>query len=567
MPRTATRTPGKTSSQSPGKTQNKNGGKPRGRTAGGARRPRPWEEPPPPMPPARKEIIINVGEAETRIAIVENDKLVELWFERPDEIKLAGNIYKGIVASVLPGMQAGFVELGEARSAFLHASDIARVSDDEYDSELDEETEQRRDLVHRERSTRIEDVIKKDQVLLVQVVKEPLGDKGARLTTGISMAGRFVVLVPDDTHVRVSKRIQNWSERRRLKTVLEPLRPEGCGLIARTEAEGGTEKEFKKDIKDLVKAWKKIRKEAERKDAPVCLFRDLNITGSLMRDSFSAEVVRLVVDDKKRYKEMLSYCRKVAPDLKDRVEHYRGDVPIFDLYNVEPEIEKMLERKVWFKRGSYLVIDQTEAMVTIDVNTGRYVGKKSQEETILRANLQAAEEVARQIRLRDIGGLIVIDFIDMMHHSNRRRVYETFKQGFARDRAKNSIATISDYGLIEMTRQRVRPSIMIALTNPCPTCEGTGRVLSPETMTAKIERWFMRARVATDVRKFRLIVHPTEANHLLDNKETRLKRLMKISKSDIVVETDELLAPDKFRIFTRTDDLEMTDSFSPRVKR
>jgi len=222
----------------------------------------------------------------------------------------------------------------------------------------------------------------------------------------------------------------------------------------------------------------------------------------MLRDIFTDEVVRLAVDDKKLYKEVVSFCKDIAPELKDRVEYYKGEVPIFDLFGIEAEIEKMLERKVWFKRGCFLVIDQTEAMVTIDVNTGRYVGKTSQEDTILRANLEAAHEVARQVRLRDIGGLIVIDFIDMMHHSNRRKVYEEFKMAFARDRAKNSIAPISEYGLIEMTRQRIRPAILLKLSDPCPTCEGTGRVLSAETVAAKIERWFIRAGLASDVRKF-----------------------------------------------------------------
>ncbi|MEW5700930.1 MAG: Rne/Rng family ribonuclease [Candidatus Zixiibacteriota bacterium] len=528
------------------------------------RRPR-WEAPPVDLPPVKKEIIINVGEAETRIAIQEDGKLVELFYERPEDTKLAGSIYKGIVTSVFPGMQAAFVELGEARTGFLHGSDIGRFGDDDFDSESEDEGEPPHDLVKKGKRTAIESVVKKDQVLLVQVVKEPLGTKGARLTTNVSLPGRFVVLVPDDTHVRVSKRIQNWAERRRLKTVLEPLRPEGCGLIARTESEGATEKDFKSDIKDLLKTWKQIRKDADKKRAPACLYRELDITGSMMRDIFSDEVVRLVVDDKKLYKEIVGYCRKVAPELKERIEHYDGEVPIFDLYNVEAEIEKMMERKVWFKRGSFLVIDQTEAMVTIDVNTGRYVGKTSQEDTILRANLQAAQEVARQVRLRDIGGLIIVDFIDMMHHANRRRVYEEFKLAFARDKAKNSIAPISEYGLIEMTRQRIRPSITTALTSPCPTCEGTGRVLSTETLAAKLERWFTRARVATDVRRFLLVLHPHQAEYLQEEKEVRLKRLRKIAKREIILETDQLLAPDKYRIFSAEDGVELTDAFNPRA--
>ncbi len=535
---------------------------------GQRRRPRrPHWEPPVQLPPVKKEIIINVGDTETRIAVLEDGKLVELSYERPDDIKLAGNIYKGVVESVLPGMQAAFVHIGEERTAFLHSSDIGKMGDDEYESDLDDEAETKRELIKKERHTAIEDVVKKNQVILVQVIKEPLGAKGARITTNVSLPGRFVVLVPDDSHVRVSKRIANWAERKRLKTILEPLRPQGCGLIARTEAEGGNEKEFKNDIKQLLKTWKGIVKDFEKKTAPACIYRETDITGAMMRDIFSEDVERLIVDDKKLYKEMVSYCKQVAPELKDRIELYEGEVPTFDLYGIESEIEKMMERKVWFKRGSYLVIDQTEAMVTIDVNTGRFVGKTNQEDTILRANLQAAQEVARQVRLRDIGGLIIVDFIDMMHHSNRKRVYEEFKLAFARDRAKNSIAPISEFGLIEMTRQRIRPQFMLALTDPCPTCQGTGRVLSPDTVAAKLERWFDRARAATNIKRFRLVVHPTQAEYLLADKEAWLKRIKKSSKSDITVETDGLLGPDKYRIVSVDDGIDLTDAFHPRTTR
>lgn len=523
-----------------------------------------WEPPPGPLPPVKKDIVINAGEEETRIAIMEDDKLVEMWYERPEEIKLAGNIYKGVISSVFPGMQAAFVEIGEARTAFLHVSDIGRADEEEDESEEVEETESKAELVRKEYRANIQDVIKKDQIVLVQVIKEPLGTKGARLTTKVSIPGRLVVLVPDESRVRVSKRITSWPEKRRLREVLQPLLPEGCGLIARTEAEGCEAADFKNDIKDLVKKWKQIKKDAEKKDAPYCLHRELDMTGSMLRDIFTEEVQRLTVDDKKLYKEIVSFCKDVAPELKDRVEFYKGEVPIFDLFGIEAEIEKMLERKVWFKRGCFLVIDQTEAMVTIDVNTGRFVGKTSQEDTILRANLEAAQEVARQVRLRDIGGLIVIDFIDMMHHSNRRRVYEEFQMAFARDRAKNSIAPISEYGLIEMTRQRIRPALLLKLSDPCPTCEGTGRVLSAETVAAKIERWFIRARLASDVRKFRLIVHPNISEHLSHNKDERLKRIRKMIKSDIYLESDQLLTPQRYRIFSAEDNVELTDMFNPR---
>jgi ribonuclease G len=525
-----------------------------------------WEPPPEPLPPIKKELLINVGEEETRIALLEEGKLVELWYERPEDVKLAGNIYKGIVTSVFPGMQAAFVEIGEARTAFLHVSDIGRVEAEEgEEAELVDEHESAAELVKKERKADIQDVVKKDQVILVQVIKEPYGGKGARLTTEVSIPGRMVVLVPDDDHIRVSKRITEWPEKRRLKEILQPIRPDGCGLIARTEAEDAEAKDFKKDIRDLMKKWRQIKRNADKKAAPECLHRELDITGSMLRDVFTEEVERLVIDDRKLAREATSFARKFAPELKDRVEYYKGDVPIFDLYQIESEIEKMMERKVWFKRGSFLVIDQTEAMVTIDVNTGRYVGKKSQEDTILRANLYAAVEVARQVRLRDIGGLIVIDFIDMMHHSNRRKVYEEFRKAFARDRAKNSIAQISEYGLIEMTRQRIRPSFMMAQTDPCPTCNGTGRILSPETLTAKIERWFMRARAASEVKRFRLIVHPNQEAYLAEDKEARLKKIRKVSKCRITLEADELLGPDKFRVFPADADVELTEMFNPRA--
>ena len=546
----------KTATEKPQKRRSRNprNGRPRRR----------WEAAPEPMPPAKKEIMINVGEEETRIAIVENDRLVELWYERPDDVKMAGNIYKGIVTSVFPGMQAAFVEIGEARTAFLHVSDIGRADFEDEEAELVDDDTGLTEVVRKDRHTNIQDVIKKDQVLLVQVIKEPLGTKGARLTTEVSIPGRMTVLVPNDHHIRVSKRINNWAEKRRLKEILEPIRPDGCGLIARTEAEDADAKDFKKDIKDLQKKWQKIKKEAEKQTAPACVHRELDITSSMLRDIFTEEVERLVVDDRKLFRDASSYARKVAPELKDRIEYYKGDVPIFDLYGIEAEIEKMMERKVWFKRGSFLVIDQTEAMVTIDVNTGRYVGKTNQEDTILRANLHAASEVARQIRLRDIGGLIVIDFIDMMHHSNRKRVFEEFRKAFARDRAKNSIAPISDYGLIEMTRQRVRPSILITLSDPCPICDGTGRVLSAETVAAKIERWFMRAKVASDYKRYRLVVSPHVGEHLAEDSESRLKRIRKLSKCKIELETDKLLGPDKYRVFAADDEVELTDMFDPR---
>jgi len=512
----------------------------------------------------KKEIIINVTEHEQRIAIIEDGKLVELWYQRPEDVKLAGGIYKGTVTSVFPGMQAAFVEIGEARTAFLHASDLGRLSDDEGEDAEYIDDDSVTDLVKKQKRANIQDVLRKNQVILCQVIKEPLGTKGARLTTQISMPGRFVVLVPDDSAVRISRRITQWAEKRRLKKILSELRPDGFGLIARTESEGKTQRDFKSDIRKLVKTWKKISKDAEKKDPPALLHHELDITGSLMRDVFSEEVDGLVVDDRKVFRSILSYLKSVDPTLRSKIERYSGDVPIFDLYGVESEIEKLFDRKVWLKKGSFLVIDQTEAMVTIDVNTGRFVGRKSQEDTILTANLEAAREVARQIRLRDIGGLIVIDFIDMMHFANRRRVFEEFKHAFRHDRAKHSITPISEFGLIEMTRQRIRPSLTQSLSDPCPSCGGSGRVLSQGTLVLKLERWFARAKIATDIKKFLLITHPAMANYLIEPEEKRLEKLSKSLKVRIDLEGDEALAPDKYKVFSMADGVELTEMFVAR---
>jgi len=512
----------------------------------------------------KKVIIINVTEHEQRIAIIENERLVELSYQRPEDVKLTGGIYKGIVTAVFPGMQAAFVEIGEARTAFLHSSDLRRLGEGEgYDADYVDE-ESITDLVKKQRRGNIQDVLRKKQEVLVQVIKEPLGTKGARLSTQISLPGRFVVLVPDDHSVRISRRIHNWAEKRRLKKILSPLRPEGFGLIARTESEGKAERDFKSDVRKLTKTWKKISKDAAKKEAPALLHQELDITGSLMRDVFSDDVERLVVDDRKVYRSIVSYLKSVDPALRSKIERYDGDVPIFDLYAVEPEIEKLFDRKVWLKKGSFLVIDQTEAMFTIDVNTGRYVGKKSQEDTILRANLEAAREVARQIRLRDIGGLIIIDFIDMMHFDNRRRVYDEFKEAFRLDRAKRSICPISDFGLIEMTRQRVRPPLTQSLSDPCPVCDGRGRVLSKDTLGLKLERWFARAKIATDIKKFRLITHPAFAEYIADPREKRLEKIAKSLRLKIDLDSSEALAPDKYQVFSVSDGVELTEMFSPR---
>ncbi len=508
----------------------------------------------------KREILINSTEYETRLAILEDDNLVELQVERPDTERMVGDIYKAKVKTVLPGMQAAFVDIGMEKAAYLHSSDIGKDYNRRYDSEDDEETPA--EIVRKTRRAGIETVLKRNQEILVQVIKEPISTKGPRVASEISIPGRYLVIVPDDDHVNVSKRITDWGERKRLKKVVAPLRPEGFGLIIRTEAEGRSEDDFKADIKRLLKLWSKLKRKADTLPAPALIHKEAEMTVSMIRDVFTDDVQRIVVDNREDYKKVISFARQVAPHLKDRVQLHKGNQPLFDQYKLEPEIEKMLSRKVWIKKGAYIIIDQTEAMVTIDVNTGRFVGSRDQEQTIFETNLQAARETARQIRLRDIGGLIVVDFIDMYNRENRRRLYEEFKNAFRNDRAKRGINPVTDFGLVEMTRERVRPSHMHTLSEPCPHCDGLGRIVSKENMATKIERWFVRANGARKYDKFHLVVNPNLASLLSDNGTNRIERMMKINKFKINLVRDTTMSQELFKVYNASDNNEITELYT-----
>lgn len=504
----------------------------------------------------QKEIIINSSEFETRIAILEDSKLMELWVERPEKERMVGDIYKSIVKTVLPGMQAAFLELGLKRSAFLHISDITEF----YEADFLEEEE----LAQKKRKKspkKIEELLENGQEVLVQIMKEPMGAKGAKVTSQLSLAGRYLVLVPGEEHIGVSRKITDREEKKRLKKVVSELKPEGFGAIIRTVAEGKERKEFKNDIRLLLRLWKKIKREAEKKKAPSLVYKDMGMVASVIRDQLSPNVNQVAIDSKREYRKIHSYLRAMTPNLRQKVILYDEDIPIFDHYNIESQIEKMLDRKVWIKKGAYIVIDQTEAMVTIDVNTGRFVGRSDQKSTILMTNLEAAREIARQIRLRDIGGLIIVDFIDMASFEDRRKVYEEFRASFKNDRSKHSILDISDFGLIEMTRERIRPSLLYTFSEPCPTCEGAGRVLSKETLASKIERWFKRARVRSVDKKFKLTVHPEVHKILTQGKESRMKKLCRMLRIEVDVEIDENLSVDEFRVFSLEERIEITDRF------
>jgi len=512
----------------------------------------------------KKDILINSSEYETRVAILEDDRLVELYVERSQMERLVGNIYKGKIKTVLPGMQAAFIDIGNEKAAFLHASDIGEPTGDDRvadESEYEDDEEPTTEIVRKRRRAGIETVLKEGQDILVQVIKEPISTKGPRVATDVSIPGRYLVLVPDDDHIRVSKRISNWGEKRRLRKTIGPLRPEGFGLIARTEAEGKEEKDFQADVKRLLKLWARLKRRSELMKSPVLIHKESEMITSIIRDVFTDDVSRLLVDTRTDYRTIMAYVRQVMPHLKKRVELYKGSTPLFDQYKIEPEIDKMLDRKVWIKKGSYLVIDQTEAMVTIDVNTGRFVGKGDQESTIFRTNIEAAKEIARQIRLRDTAGLIVCDFIDMYSRENRRRLFEEFKNGFRNDRAKRAINPVNEFGLIEMTRERIRPSLIYTFSEPCPHCHGFGRILSRDTVATKIERWFLRAKADGKFNRYNLALNPLLADTMISNGANRINKIMKMFGFRINLVRDTTIPMQEFKVFDREENSDLTEIY------
>ena len=522
----------------------------------------------------RREIVINAGRHETRIAILEEKELVEVMVERPEARRRVGDIYKGRVNAVLPGMQAAFVDLGLEKTAFLHASDL-HPSETELDDMFEDEDAAedgakdgkqnggrgggrwRRD----EPAPKIEEALKKGQEILVQITKEPIGTKGPRVTTQVSLPGRYLVLMPGHDHIGVSRKIEDRAERTRLKTLIKDIRPQGSGLIVRTVGSERGKKEFQADIKYLEQLWTKIEKQSQRAKAPAILHREMELTTGLIRDIFTEDVAQLVIDDKDGYKEVLDYLKNYVPELSSRVKLYRGAEPIFDHFGIEAELEKAMDRKVWLKRGGYITIDQTEALVAIDVNTGRFTGKKNQEDTIFKTNVEAAEEIARQLRLRDLGGIIVLDFIDMEIEGNKKAVLDTLRNRLKRDRSRTKAFAVSDLGLVEMTRQRQRPSLVSYFNQDCPECGGTGKVLSLASATLRIERMLRRVGLRAKEKLLLLRVHPDLAVHLVEQNADLLEDLERAYRFRIEIRDDPSLRRDEIRLFRGRTFEEITKQF------
>jgi ribonuclease G len=491
-----------------------------------------------------RQILINAAPWETRVAVLDGTTLVELEIERRTERGIGGNIYKGKVVRVLPGMQAAFVEIGLEKAAFLHASDLA-TPDDALPPALEQEGPV--ESVDGEDESRpasreirpIEERLSRGEEVIVQVSKEPMGTKGARVTAHVSLPGRHLVYMPGTRHIGISRRIEDPTERDRLRDLVDAERPEEGGFIVRTACEGATKREIHDDVRFLTKLWDRIRKTGDAATAPALIHSDLDLVLRTVRDLFTSEVDRFSIDTAEDHARVLEFVRALMPRLAARVHLYQGVTPIFDQHGIETKIARALDRRVWLKSGGYLIFEQTESLTTVDVNTGRYVGKKDQEETVFKTNLEAAKQVVQQLRLRNIGGIIVIDFIDMEKAANRKAVLDALKEALRKDKARSNVTNISELGLVQMTRKRTRESLEQLFTTPCPHCRGTGRQRAIESLAYDALRRVIRE--AADVAgsaPLALHTHPEVAAFLVDHQARNLLALERMVGRAVTVEPD-----------------------------
>jgi ribonuclease G len=528
-----------------------------------------------------KEVLINSTSLEVRAAIVEDGELVEFMVERAQTRRLVGDVYLGRVNAILPGIQAAFVDIGYDKAGFLHAGDLVPDTEglemeggvDVDDSGGNDRGNERgggrgrrggrggrgggdrggdrggrRDPREKPNVQPIEKMLTKGQEVLVQVTKEAIGTKGPRLTTQISLPGRHVVYMPTGDYLGISRRIESRQERQRLRQLITRKKPANCAIIARTACEGVEDKQIVSDMNYLHKLWQEIKRRSEKAQAPELVHEEVGMVVGMVRDLIADDIDKIWMDNEREYRKLVRHLRDVSPDIASRTHQFRERTPIFDKYNIENEMEKTLERKVWLKKGGYLIFDQTEAMVVVDVNTGRFVGKRDQEETILETNLLAAREVPRQLRLRDIGGIIVIDFIDMESEANKKKVLNELRNHLRKDRSRAKAFSVSDLGLVEVSRKRVRPSLLHFLSEECPYCHGTGKVLSFDTLANKVERHIQRIAQRTRERRIQLRVNTAFAVFLEEHRTPMLDALEKQHRIRIEIQDDPRLHREDFKL-------------------
>lgn len=497
-----------------------------------------------------KEIYINVTQHEKRVAILIDKKIEEFYIERPESVNLAGNIYKGRVESVLPGMGAAFVNLGLEKNGFLYVTDV--VSDpSSYEKLLGEgapEEEAQTPEVKKPLPS-IGELLKKGDEVLVQVVKEPISTKGARLTTHISIPGRFLVLMPFDNHIGLSKRIESREERDRIRKILEELKlPKDIGFIVRTAAHGASQKDFAREARYLLSLWNHVKARARRARPPHLVHSEYDLILRVARDMFTNDVAKLELDSKGDYKRISRFLRILAPQLRNRLRFYGDRIPMFEKFEVEKQIDKIYNRIVQLKSGGYLIFDQTESLVAIDVNSGKFVGKRNLEDTVFKTNMEAAEEIPRQLKLRDLGGIIIIDFIDMEYPGHRKTVFKMLEKHLEDDKAKTKILNISSIGLVEMTRQRVRKSIEGKSYQKCPYCNGRGMIKSVTTISIELMRKLENVLQNTKSREVFVSMHPDVAYYCSGPERNMVKPLERRFRKTIRIIEDANLHLEDIKI-------------------
>ncbi len=448
------------------------------------------------------EIIVDVNPGEIRVGILEDKELAEIHIERTNHQALVGNIYRGKVSSVLPGMQAAFIDIGYEKNAFLYVGDA--IPQKEYS---DDEIEVYRDYTE----YNIADILKVGQEITVQVIKEPVGTKGPRVSTHITLPGRNLVLLPNADYVGISRRIENDNERLKLKKIAEKLKPEAMGLIVRTVSEGKEEPDFIEDVSFLTKLWAKIKQSESSGPVPRCIHKDINLIYRSVRDLFTWNIDKFIINDEKEYYKVLELVEMISPILKNRVELFQKDYAIFDYYQIETKIERALARKVWLKCGGYIIIDKTEALTVIDVNTGKFVGDNNLEETVLKTNIEATKEIAKQLRLRDIGGIVIIDFIDMNDAEHQQMVLDSLRMSLKGDRTKTIVLGMTGLGLVEMTRKKIRQELSTVMNCDCPCCDGTGKVYTADTHAMNILKEIREYLKTTPAKTIKVEVHTSVA--------------------------------------------------------
>jgi len=502
-----------------------------------------------------------VAPHETRVAVIEDKRLAQVLVDRPESERLIGNIYLGKVSNVLPGIQSAFIDIGMEKAAFLSMSDI-RSDIMRLTNQCDEE-DAKGECAGNNRDHRIEKLFKTGQNVIVQVVKEAVSTKGARITTQLSLPGRFLVLLAGMRFLGVSKKISDKNERHRLREIMKPMLTSNTGFIIRTAASGASPEAIKADADDLLEKWNTIQKDASRKSAPAVLLAERDMVSAAVRDYFNESSLRCIVDNKKVYDAITRYIKDRHPHLVDRVYYFSEKAPVFEVFGVEKEIEKGLRRKVWLKKGGSLVFDHTEAMTVIDVNTGRNIGKKDAEDTLLRNNLEAAEEIARQLRLRDIGGIVAIDFVDMKRLENRKMLLDTFRTALKRDPTPTNLGSVGDFGIVLLTRKREGQNLHAASSEICEACGGSGKIFSKSTVMARLDRQLLKIRGALGIKKAIIRVNPGFAHYLRQEKEKLLKEIQKAANIKLIIEEAGTMAMDNYEIWDVAKKEEYTSLLQP----